>query len=145
MSLAVADSVTGSPPVLKLKGATRLALLAVAFGVIPALGNDYWFSAILIPFLVLSLAGLGLNILTGYAEQLSLGSSAFMAVGAFASYNFLLRVPHLPLLASFALGGARRGAVLAVADRPQGAAGADHRRFLVHRRHHRRRPADRRL
>jgi branched-chain amino acid transport system permease protein len=106
MSLAVADSVTGPRQALKVKGATRLLLLAVAFGLVPAIGNDYWFSAILIPFLVLSLAGLGLNILTGYAGQLSLGSSAFMAVGAFASYNFLLRVPHLPLLASFALGGA---------------------------------------
>ena len=82
-----------------------LGLVAAAFFVIPALGNDYWFSAILIPFLVLSLAGIGLNILTGYAGQLSLGSAAFMSVGAFAAYNFVLRVPHLPLLASFALGG----------------------------------------
>ena len=79
--------------------------LALAYVAIPALGTDYWFSAILIPFLVLSLAGIGLNILTGYAGQLSLGSAAFMAVGAFSSYNFLLRVPHLPLVASFALGG----------------------------------------
>ena len=71
--------------------------------------NDYWFSAILIPFLALSLAGLGLNLLTGYAGQLSLGSAAFMAVGAFAAYNFKLRVPGLPLLASFVLGGADRG------------------------------------
>src|SRR5690606_30964376 len=67
--------------------------------------NDYWFSAILIPFLVLSLAGLGLNLLTGYAGQLSLGSAAFMAVGAFAAYNFELRIAGLPLLASLLLGG----------------------------------------
>jgi branched-chain amino acid transport system permease protein len=63
------------------------------------------FSAILIPFLVLSLAGLGLNILTGYTGQLSLGSAAFMAVGAFATYNFQLRVPGIPLLLSIVLGG----------------------------------------
>jgi branched-chain amino acid transport system permease protein len=63
------------------------------------------FSAILIPFLIFSLAALGLNILTGYAGQLSLGSAAFMAVGAFASYNFMLRVPDIPLLLAFALGG----------------------------------------
>jgi branched-chain amino acid transport system permease protein len=88
-----------------------LAGLLLAFAVVPAIGNDYWFSAILIPFLVLSLAGLGLNILTGYAGQLSLGSSAFMAVGAFASYNFLLRMPHLPLLVAFALGGATAAVV----------------------------------
>lgn len=86
-------------------------LLAFAFVAVPFLGNDYWFSAILIPFLVLSLAGLGLNLLTGYAGQLSLGSAAFMAVGAFAAYNFELRVPGLPLLVSLALGGVVAGLV----------------------------------
>ncbi|NWD53431.1 branched-chain amino acid ABC transporter permease [Pseudomonas veronii] len=80
-------------------------LLGFAFIAVPWLGNDYWFSAILLPLLVLSLAGLGLNLLTGYAGQLSLGSAAFMAVGAFAAYNLQLRVPGLPLLVSFALGG----------------------------------------
>jgi branched-chain amino acid transport system permease protein len=73
--------------------------------VVPLLGTDYTFSAILIPYLALSLAGLGLNLLTGYAGQLSLGTAAFMAVGAFASYNFVLRVPGMSLLGSFALGG----------------------------------------
>jgi branched-chain amino acid transport system permease protein len=81
------------------------ALLLVAFVVVPWLGNDYWLSAILIPFLVLSLAGLGLNLLTGYAGQLSLGSAAFMAAGAFATYNLEVRVGGLPLLFSIALGG----------------------------------------
>jgi len=81
------------------------ALAVVAFVVLPFAGNDYLFSAVLIPFLVLSLAGLGLNILTGYTGQLSLGSAAFMAVGAFATYNFQLRIPALPLLVSVALGG----------------------------------------
>jgi branched-chain amino acid transport system permease protein len=85
------------------------ALLVVAFVVVPLIGNDYWFSAILVPFLVLALAGLGLNILTGYAGQLSLGSAAFMAVGAFAAYNLQLRIPHLPLLVSIALGGVISG------------------------------------
>jgi len=80
-------------------------LLGFAFVVMPWLGNDYWFSAILVPLLVLSLAGLGLNLLTGYAGQLSLGSAAFMAVGAFAAYNLQLRVPGLPLLVSFGLSG----------------------------------------
>jgi branched-chain amino acid transport system permease protein len=87
-----------------------LALL-LAFVAVPRLANDYWLTAILIPFLVLSLAGIGLNILTGYAGQLSLGSAAFMAVGAFAAYNFQLRVPHLPLVAAFALGGLTAAAV----------------------------------
>lgn len=79
--------------------------LLIAFIFIPLIGSDYLFNAILIPYLVLALAGLGLNILTGYTGQLSLGSAAFMAVGAFATYNLELRVPYLPLLVSIFLGG----------------------------------------
>ena len=86
-------------------------ILAAAFVVLPLIGNDYWFGAILIPFLILSLAALGLNILTGYAGQLSLGSAAFMAVGAFAAFNLMLRVPGMPLLAAFALAGLVSAAV----------------------------------
>ena len=81
------------------------AMLAVAFVAVPFFATPYVFSAILIPFLILALATLGLNILTGYAGQLSLGTAAFMAVGAFASYNFMLRVPGMPVLLAFVLGG----------------------------------------
>ena len=86
-------------------------LLLVAFVLIPMVGTEYWFSAILIPFLVLALAALGLNLLTGYAGQLSLGSAAFMAVGAYAAYNFQLRIEGIPILASFALAGLCSAAV----------------------------------
>ncbi|MEO5933064.1 MAG: branched-chain amino acid ABC transporter permease, partial [Duganella sp.] len=82
-----------------------LALLAVAIVVVPLVASPYALSAILIPFLIFSLAALGLNILMGYAGQVSLGTAAFMAVGAFASYNFVLRIPGIPLLAAFVLGG----------------------------------------
>ncbi|MBX5180451.1 branched-chain amino acid ABC transporter permease [Rhizobium lentis] len=85
--------------------ATPLAWLAIAYGVVPLLGSDYLFEAILLPFLALSLAGLGLNILTGYAGQVSLGSAAFMAVGAFAAFNLNLRVDGLPLIVSMILAG----------------------------------------
>jgi branched-chain amino acid transport system permease protein len=81
------------------------ALLAVAMLVVPFFASPYLLSAILIPFLIFSLAALGLNILTGYAGQLSLGSAAFMAVGAFASFNFIARLPGLPMLLAFVLGG----------------------------------------
>ncbi len=81
------------------------AILAVAFLVIPFVAPQYVFTGILIPFLIFSLAALGLNILTGYAGQLSLGTAAFMAVGAFASFNFVLRVPGIPILLAFAGGG----------------------------------------
>jgi branched-chain amino acid transport system permease protein len=82
-----------------------VSLLVVAFLVVPFLASPYTFSAILIPFLIFALAALGLNILTGYAGQLSLGTAAFMAVGAFASYNFVLRIPGIPVLLAFILGG----------------------------------------
>jgi branched-chain amino acid transport system permease protein len=83
-----------------------IALILVFFFVlVPAFANQYWLQAILVPVLIFSLAAIGLNILTGYAGQLSLGSAAFMAVGAFAAYNFMLRVPGMPILAAFVLGG----------------------------------------
>jgi branched-chain amino acid transport system permease protein len=81
------------------------ALMAVAFVAVPLFGDQYWLGAILIPFLIFSLAALGLNILTGYAGQLSLGTAAFMAVGAFMAYNFILRMPWLGVIPSFALAG----------------------------------------
>ena len=86
----------------------RIALfvtLAVALLVLPLVSSPYMLKAIFIPFLIFSLAALGLNILTGYAGQLSLGTAAFMAVGAFAAYNFMLRIPGIPVLLAFALGG----------------------------------------
>ena len=88
-----------------------IALLAFAFLVVPFIGNQYWFSAILTPFLVVSLAAIGLNILTGYAGQLSLGTAAFMAVGAFMAYNSELRIPGMPILGSFIIGGLCAAAV----------------------------------
>jgi branched-chain amino acid transport system permease protein len=80
-------------------------LLVVAFVVVPLVADQYWLSALLTPFLVFGLAALGLNILTGYAGQLSLGTAAFMAVGAFMAYNFELRIPGMPILGSFILAG----------------------------------------
>ncbi len=59
-------------------------ILLIAFVLIPLIANDYWLQAILIPFLIFSLAALGLNLLTGYAGQLSLGTGGFMAVGAYS-------------------------------------------------------------
>jgi branched-chain amino acid transport system permease protein len=82
-------------------------VLLVAFALIgvPLLADGYLLRAILTPFVILSIAALGLNILVGYCGQISLGTGAFMAVGAYAAYNFSVRIPGLPLLASFLLGG----------------------------------------
>src|SRR5690242_5535686 len=73
-------------------------LLAVAFVVLPAVASNYWFTNILIPFLIFSLAAIGVNILVGYCGQISLGSGAFMAVGAYAAYNFFVRIEGMPLI-----------------------------------------------
>ncbi|MPW08218.1 branched-chain amino acid ABC transporter permease [Paraburkholderia sp. CNPSo 3155] len=81
------------------------AWLVTGYVLVPYLASSYVLEAILLPFLSLSLAALGLNILTGYCGQLSLGSAAFMAVGAFAAYNINLRLPGVPLLGSILLGG----------------------------------------
>lgn len=104
----------------------RIALwvvLAAAFVAVPLLdffqvwpfGGEYILRAILIPFLILSLAAIGLNILTGYCGQLSLGSGAFMAIGAYSTYKFCtgvhiplevftISIPPLPVLPSILLG-----------------------------------------
>ena len=80
-------------------------LLAFAAVVIPFVAPEYLFRAVLIPFLILSLAALGLNILVGYCGQVSLGTGAFMAVGAYAAYNFQVRIDGMPVIASLLMGG----------------------------------------
>ena len=84
-------------PILQDRWAIGL-LLAVAFIAVPLLAPEYLFRAVLIPFLILSLAALGLNILVGYCGQISLGSGAFMAVGAYGAYNVMARIPGMPLV-----------------------------------------------
>ena len=91
-------------PILQDRLAIAL-LLIVAFFVVPALASDYMFRAILIPFLIMALAALGVNILVGYCGQISLGSGAFMAVGAYMAYNFFVRIPNMPLVPAIILGG----------------------------------------
>jgi branched-chain amino acid transport system permease protein len=91
-------------PILQDRIAIGL-LLVVAFVVVPLGASEYLFRAILIPFLILALAALGLNILVGYCGQISLGTGAFMAVGAYAAYNFQVRIDGMPLVLSLLLGG----------------------------------------
>ncbi|MCM2252130.1 MAG: branched-chain amino acid ABC transporter permease [Ramlibacter sp.] len=82
-----------------------LLMVVFAFAGVPLLADEYLFRAILIPFLIMSLAALGVNVLVGYCGQISLGSGAFMAVGAYAAYNFFVRIPGMPVLAAIVLGG----------------------------------------
>ena len=91
-------------PILQDRVFVILAL-AFAFIVVPFAASDYLFRAILIPFLILALAAVGLNILVGYCGQVSLGTGGFMAVGAYAAYNLAVRIPDLNLLVVFVLAG----------------------------------------
>ncbi len=80
-------------------------LLVLALVAVPLLAPEYLMRAVLIPFLILALAALGLNILVGYCGQISLGTGAFMAVGAYAAYNLHVRIDGMPLIVSLLLGG----------------------------------------
>lgn len=73
-------------------------ILAVAFLLIPLAGNQFFISAVMIPFLVFALAAVGLNILTGYTGLLSLGSGAFMGVGAYACYKLTTIFPGVNII-----------------------------------------------
>ena len=81
------------------------AILVVAFVVIPVFGTPFFLSAIMIPFLVFALAAIGLNILTGYAGQLSLGTGAFMGVGAYACYKLTTIFPDVSIIVHVLLAG----------------------------------------
>ncbi len=74
------------------------AILAVAFVGIPLTGNEFLLNAVMIPFLVFSLAAIGLNLLTGYTGLLSLGTGAFMGVGAYACYKLTTLFPDVNIL-----------------------------------------------
>ena len=88
-----------------------IGLIAFAFIVIPMIGNEYWLGSILIPTLILSIAALGLNILTGYCGQLSLGTGAFMAAGAFMAYKFATNLEGMPIILVILLGGLSAAAI----------------------------------
>jgi len=88
-----------------------IAALVLAYVAVPLLGSEYWLLTIMIPFLVFSLAAIGLNLLTGYAGQLSLGTGGFMAVGAFATYKLTTSFPGLNIVAVFLLAGLVAAAV----------------------------------
>ena len=81
-----------------------LVMLA-AFLVLPFFVNDYWVNAIFLPFLIYSIAALGLNILTGYCGQVSLGTGGFMAVGAYAVYKLMTAFPDVNVLIHIVLAG----------------------------------------
>jgi branched-chain amino acid transport system permease protein len=80
-------------------------VLIVAFVAVPLLASDYLLVSILLPFLIFSIAAIGLNILTGYCGQLSLGTGGFMACGALAAYKIASDFPGLNIVLVFLLAG----------------------------------------
>ncbi|CUH45173.1 MULTISPECIES: branched-chain amino acid ABC transporter permease [Ruegeria] len=80
-------------------------VLAVAFGIIPFVINDYWANALLLPFLIYAIAAIGLNILVGYCGQVSLGTGGFMAVGAYACYKLMTSFPDVSMFIHVILAG----------------------------------------
>ena len=87
------------------------AILAVALFVIPVFSSDYWLGSIFVPVLILSIAAIGLNIVTGYAGLISLGSGAFMACGAYFCYKVATNWPLLPVPFAVLIGGLSAAAV----------------------------------
>src|SRR5208337_741499 len=75
-----------------------MAILFVAFVAIPAVGDPFLLNTMMIPFLILSLAAIGLNLLTGYTGLLSLGTGAFMGVGAYACLKLTTFFPHVNII-----------------------------------------------
>ena len=86
-------------------------ILVIGFVVVPLVASEYMLLTIMIPFLVFALAAIGLNILTGYAGQLSLGTGGFMAVGAFAAFKLATSFPALDVVPVFLLAGLVAAAV----------------------------------
>ena len=80
-------------------------VLFVAFAIIPFMINDYWVNAVFLPFLIYAIAAIGLNILTGYCGQVSLGTGGFMAVGAYAVYKLMTMFPEVSVFIHIVLAG----------------------------------------
>lgn len=81
------------------------ALLVVAFCVMPFVIDDYWANAVFVPFLIYAIAALGLNVLTGYCGQVSLGSGGFMAVGAYSCYKLMTTFPDVSIILHVIIAG----------------------------------------
>ena len=81
-------------------------LMGLGLVIIPTfIKTEYWYTSILIPWLCLALATIGQQIVMGYTGQLALGAAGFMAAGAFACFNLILRVPELGFFGSLIVSG----------------------------------------
>ena len=95
-----------------------IAVIIAAAYLIGFVGSDFLLQAVMIPFLVFSLAAIGLNILTGYAGLLSLGTGAFMGVGAYACYKLTSLFPGVNIVVWILVSGFFSAAVGALFGLP---------------------------
>jgi branched-chain amino acid transport system permease protein len=95
-----------------------LAIIFAAALAIPLTENDFLINAVMIPFLIFSLAAIGLNLLTGYTGLLSLGTGAFMGVGAYACYKLTSIFPNVNIIIWIVTSGFFAAAVGAIFGLP---------------------------
>jgi branched-chain amino acid transport system permease protein len=88
-----------------------VVILFVAFVIFPLIGNEILLNTILIPFLIFSLAAIGLNLLTGYTGLISLGTGAFMGVGAYACLKLTTFFPQVDIIVWILVSGLFSAAV----------------------------------
>lgn len=82
-----------------------LVILAFLYFVVPFWFNDFWLNSIMIPTMIFALAAIGLNLLLGYAGQISLGTGGFMGVGAYACYKLTTIFPDVNIIVHILLSG----------------------------------------
>ncbi len=73
-------------------------IVAIAFIGVPLTASDFVIDSFITPILILSLAAIGLNLLTGYTGLLSLGTGAFMGVGAYGCYKLTTFFPGINII-----------------------------------------------
>jgi len=81
-----------------------IVMLFFAFVIVPLFASEYLITNIIIPFYCFALSAFGLNVLAGYAGQISIGHAAFMAIGAYSSFILYGRY-GVPLIPSILLAG----------------------------------------
>ena len=80
-------------------------ILVFGYAIFPLIATEFAYQTLLIPVLIYALAAMGLNILTGFAGQLSLGTGAFMGVGAYACYKLITLMPWMNPIVAILLSG----------------------------------------
>jgi branched-chain amino acid transport system permease protein len=92
---------------------TRAVAVAVVLGALAAWPwvAPRYFVFLASVILVNVVVAIGLNLLSGYTNQLSFGHAGFLAIGAYTAAVLTIRVPGMPVLATLMLAGLLTAAV----------------------------------